>query len=412
MSNPSMVRSIQVLTVFSAALAGYLVQVSPLGSIAAFVFAAVSLIVLLLRPAVGGASDGKATSRSAESVPAQVDSSEVRRSQEEATTRAELVAAKDSLDKIHGELKILADGISLAVSRTPFLRALLRLVTNKSEEAVFDLMERFMAVSGELGSVLSRAETVRSQVDGSAGGSVSAVVDEARSASRAEAEVLRTFIAGSKDTAKSTERMRELVEGSMEMLRDIEDVSERSRLIAFNLAVEAARIGRQGQGIKVIVNELSSINDKIIAFSKAVAIRLKENRDLGVRIADRLGKETGALADKVENGRIASERTLERLIGTTKSVVDLLDTMTSSFNAARQSMDGMLTSMQFQDITRQQVETVDWALADTTEELGRILAAKGHHEPLDRNVVEDFRRRLEKQAKVQDEKALILEVKV
>jgi len=412
MSNPSMSRSIQVLAVVSAALAGYLVNISPLGAMVAFVVAIVSLVAFLLRPVVGGAADVKVTSRNAEPVPAQVDSSEVRQSEETATTRAELMAALGSIEKIHGEMKILASGISLTVSRTPFLRALLRLVTNKSEEAVFDLMERFMAVSGELGSVLSRAETVRSQVDGSAGGSVSAVVDEARSASRVEAEVMHTFIAGSKDTAKSTERMRELVEGSMEMLRDIEDVSERSRLIAFNLAVEAARIGRQGQGIKVIVNELSNINDKIIAFSKAVAIRLKENRDLGVRIADRLGKETGALADKVEDGRIASERALERLIGTTKSVVDLLDTMTTSFNAARQSMDGMLTSMQFQDITRQQVETVDWALADTTEELVRILATQGRNESMDRNVVEDFRRRLEKQAKVQDEKALILEVKV
>jgi methyl-accepting chemotaxis protein len=365
----------------------------------------------MLRPDRGSGSDDKAVKSDTETLSSPGVSTDAALDEELSVARAELAAAQESLEVLRKTTRSVGDGIRLAVARTPFLRSLLRLVSDKSEAAVFDLMERFMAVSSELGSVLSRAEAVRSQVDGTSGGSVTALVDEARAASTAETEVMRAFIEGSKDTARSTERMRELVEGSLDMLRDIEDVSERSRLIAFNLAVEAARIGRQGQGIKVIVNELSKINDKIIDFSKMVAKRLKENRDLGVMIADRLGKETSILTNRVEEGRVASERALERLIGTTRSVVDLLDTMTVSFSAARQSMDGMLTSMQFQDITRQQVETVDWAVADTSELLVRTLASLDHHEPVDRAMVEQFRRSLLEHAKVQDEKATIMEVK-
>jgi len=407
MHKSSAVRLFPILAVGSAGLSGYLVPGFPLGALAAALVALACMLVLLARPAPDSRTSmvDNDLGRPAPSAQPEIAGAAM------AAQREELSAALASAEKLQGHTISLSRSIRRGLARAPFLRALLRLVTDKSEAAVFDLMERFMAVSGELGSVLSRAEGVRSQVVGSGEGSAAAVVAEARAASSAGEALLRTFLDGSRDTAKSTERMRELVEGSMEMLRDIEDVSECSRLIAFNLAVEAARIGRQGQGIKVIVNELSSINDKIIAFSKSVAIRLKENRDLGVMIADRLGRETGTLAVNVEQGRAASERALERLIGTTRSVVELLDTMTTSFDSARQSMDGMLTSMQFQDITRQQVETVDWAVADMSNDLEAALAAVGYTESLDRKALEDFRRRLLEQAKVQDEKAMILEVK-
>jgi methyl-accepting chemotaxis protein len=411
MSTLFMARSLQILVMASAALAGYLFQIFPLGALAASLVAVFSLLILFLKPCAGTRSSASGTVPDAGNLLEPLDPLDDRSAEGVASSTLDLAKALELAEASRREAGSLAIGVSQAVARTPYLRALLRLVTDKSEAAVFDLMERFTSVSDELGTVLSRAEAVRSKVDGSAESSVSVVVAEARAASSAEAEVMRTFINGSKDTAKSTERMRELVEGSMEMLRDIEDVSERSRLIAFNLAVEAARIGSQGQGIKVIVNELSNINDKIISFSKAVALRLKENRDLGVMIADRLGKETGILADKVEDGRVASERSLEHLISTTKSVVELLDTMTASFSAARQSMDGMLTSMQFQDITRQQVETVEWAVTDTSNVLGKLIEATGYEQSADKDGIEEFRRRLLQQAKVEDEKALILEVK-
>ncbi len=140
---------LQVLSVVSAGLAGYLVQVFP---------------------------------------------SETRQMEKTTTTRLELAMALESAEKLHSQTMSLASGISQLVSRTPFLRALLCHVTDKSEAAVFDLMERFMAVSRALGSVLSRVEAVRSKVDGSAEGSVSAVVAAAWAASSAEAVVMHAFI--------------------------------------------------------------------------------------------------------------------------------------------------------------------------------------------------------------------------
>jgi methyl-accepting chemotaxis protein len=409
---------LSVLAATLSAIAGYTARLLPLLALfcALLSLAMIVVILILARRGMGKAADHPAIVDSWPVVVADNNAaSDVGLAKRLSEAEVSSAQAVDSAAQAKSQVLMVTKGIAMVLSRTPMMRALLRLVSDKSEAAVFDLIERFMAVSNQMGNVLSKADSVRSQVIGGSDGAVSAIVVDARTAAAAEGEMVKSLLSDSKATAKSTERMRELVEGSMDMLKDIEDVSERSRLIAFNLAVEAARIGRQGQGIKVIVNELSNINDKIIEFSKAVALRLKENRDLGVMIADRLNRETSLLAVKVKDGREASERALERLIATTNAVVGLLDTMTVSFDEARRTMDGMLTSMQFQDITRQQVETIDWVVADTSarlDELMQTLDIRLAAEQAIYSEMKDFRQRLLQQAKVQDEKALIAEVRI
>jgi methyl-accepting chemotaxis protein len=324
-----------------------------------------------------------------------------------AAAEARLAELSERLSGLDAELRRLVALHGQIYARAPLHDRLLALVADKSEAAAFALMDEVGAISSRLSATLAEANGFQKKLE--AEGSVGEIVASAREAAGGEMKSAEELLRSSKDIVAATRRMRELVEGSMGMLKDIEDVSERSRLIAFNLAVEAARIGRHGLGIKVIVNELSHINDKIIEFSKTAAARLAENRDLGVRIADEVERGIAEVAARIHEGSAASERALERLIAGAEGMGRLVASLSSAFAEARDSVDAMLVSLQFQDITRQQLETVRWSLSDAAE---RQRAAVGDDE-LRRaagEAAKEFKDMIYAKAKVQDEKALILEV--
>lgn len=324
-----------------------------------------------------------------------------------AASEARLAELTERLTGLDAELRGLVALHGQLYARAPLHDRLLALVAEKSEAAAFALMDEAGAISSRLSATLAEANGFQKKLE--ADGSVGDIVAGAREAAGGEMKSAEELLRSSKDIVAATRRMRELVEGSMGMLKDIEDVSERSRLIAFNLAVEAARIGRHGLGIKVIVNELSHINDKIIDFSKTAAARLAENRDLGVRIADEVERGIAEVAARIHEGSSASERALERLIAGAEGMGRLVASLSSAFAEARDSVDAMLVSLQFQDITRQQLETVRWSLSDAAE---RQRAAVGDDE-LRRaagEAAKEFKDMIYAKAKVQDEKALILEV--
>lgn len=324
-----------------------------------------------------------------------------------ASAEARLAELTERLKGLDAELRDLVALHGQLYARAPLHDRLLALVADKSEAAAFALMDEVGAISSRLSATLAEANGFQKQLE--ADGSVREIVAGAREAAGGERKSAEELLRSSKDIVAATRRMRELVEGSMGMLKDIEDVSERSRLIAFNLAVEAARIGRHGLGIKVIVNELSHINDKIIDFSKTAAARLAENRDLGVKIADEVERGIAEVAARIHEGSAASERALERLIAGAEGMGRLISSLSSAFAEARDSVDAMLVSLQFQDITRQQLETVRWSLSDAAERQ-RAALGDGELRRAAGETSEEFKDMIYAKAKVQDEKALILEV--
>lgn len=331
-----------------------------------------------------------------------------------ASVPVEVLPAAGDCDGADTEFRELAEPLASAlraeVSHLPFLRAILDLTVSKSEKAVFETVDQLCRISDELRLVLERAGTVEEKINKD--GSLETVAGETRSAAASETQTVRDLINSAQDIAVATERMKELVESSMNMLKDIEEVSERSQLIAFNLAIEAARIGKSGLGIKVIVNELRSLNSRIIDFSRNAAGRLKENRDLGVSIAEQMDSGIRALALKIKDGRDSSERAIEKLIASATGLDELLLTMKESFAKSRTGMDSVLVSMQFQDIIRQQIDTARWIFEEDAREAHKKINDLKFDARPDRTETETFRRKLLGRAKVQDEKNAIMGVSV
>ncbi|MBN2873606.1 MAG: hypothetical protein JXM71_00800, partial [Spirochaetales bacterium] len=158
--------------------------------------------------------------------------------------------------------------------RLRFADAVLAKVPEQTEEAVFSLIERLVAIRDESARTAKISSATDASADGTGQPGTNEILALAESA-RATIQVVRAALVNmrqhDKSAATGLAALGKELNSGMELLAGIEEITERSRLIAINMAIEAARIGSQGNGFKVIVNELRKLNDKIADFSKQVA---------------------------------------------------------------------------------------------------------------------------------------------
>jgi methyl-accepting chemotaxis protein len=203
------------------------------------------------------------------------------------------------------------------------------------------------------------------------------------------------------------------LESGMDLLKSIEEITERSRLIAFNMAVEAARIGEKGRGFKVIVGELRKLNDMTADFSGQVAELLGRFRDYNASIVGRLAEETDRVSRDVAGGMEAAERAVESLIAASGTADSFAHEIAALAVVIDSDLDGVLESLQFQDITRQMIEGSNAMLDEASADIDASLTAIGRLEAARRNVIllESIRKTLLARSKTRGEKEAIMEVK-
>ena len=156
-----------------------------------------------------------------------------------------------------------------ALRRLRFAVAVLAKVPVKTEEAAFALMERLVALRDQSAKAADAAQTAESGTNDS--GAISALAAGARSTIASVRSALLEMKRHDREASKGLQSLGQELKSGIELLAGIEEITERSKLIAFNMAIEAARMGEKGRGFKVIVGELRALNDRTAGFSKQVS---------------------------------------------------------------------------------------------------------------------------------------------
>lgn len=154
--------------------------------------------------------------------------------------------------------------------------------------------------------------------------------------------------------------------GLLDLLKEI---SDQTNLLALNAAIEAARAGEHGRGFAIVADEVR----KLSAQSEKAATRvgdamLQMAREIETKFDVKLkrqgtGKESALLANLESQLANLGERYSE-LDGLSNRILDSVGI--SSQNVSREVME-LLAGVQFQDITRQQIETVMRTLREMDE---------------------------------------------
>lgn len=290
-----------------------------------------------------------------------------------------------------------------------FAESVLSKVPAETEAAAFALMDRIITIRDSADKARQSAIT--------SGGSTATddtIVTLTENARQTIADV-RSALANMRkhDRGAETElqSLGKEISGGMAQLAEIGEITERSRLIAFNMAIEAARIGSKGNGFKVIVNELRDLNDRTAVFSKRVSELLGRFKDFTDSLARKSSKESSSLAMEVERGIHDEEKTIESLMAVSHACLDMSGDIEQVVNSVNKDLDGILESLQFQDITRQIVEGAQAIIKNVQGELEKLASTDGcgQGRTPDQAEIRDMRARLVAASHTRAEKEAIQE---
>lgn len=320
-------------------------------------------------------------------------------------------AAAQEMEKLRECLRSINEARRLL----PFLRSIIAAVPGKTEEAAFRLLEKFELVKKLTTEAAVEAEALDSQADN---GSLEEKVAEMSATSRRSLENERAavteMVALNRNNAKELKDMGGEISSGLELLKGIEDISQKSHLIALNLSVEAAHIGSQGLGFKVIATELRSLNAQTGEFSQKVAALLDSLKRRSATIIGQMAEKSESVVAEAEKGMALAAQAVESLIAASAASHEYSARIAQKALRVNEAMDGVLESLQFQDITRQMLEGAG-QIAQELEPLMRGAmyesASRDGDSAEERERLETLRARLLSRAKTKGEKEAIMEVK-
>ena len=144
----------------------------------------------------------------------------------------------------------------------------------------------------------------------------------------------------------------------------IQDIAAQTNLLALNAAIEAARAGETGRGFAVVADEVRKLSAAVA--TAAVQVQAGISRvatSIDQEFADKLSEEN-VQRERASLGEIS--RQLEELGDSVHRSIRQEAEAIAAVKESTEKLDGMfcniLSSMQFQDIARQQIEQVQSGL--------------------------------------------------
>jgi methyl-accepting chemotaxis protein len=309
-----------------------------------------------------------------------------------------------------------AEALEDALNVLPVARRVVGAVPAKTEEATMALITRFEGVRELSSRAAAASKEALSHIEGGdSSASFQTRAVQTKEAIEAERKAVSGIVANNRENARKLQAMSKDLESGIQLIQGIEEITERSRLIAFNMAVEAAHIGEKGRGFKVIVNELRSLNDRTVDFSRQVRDLLGRYREYNAALVAGMAEHSERLSGEVLDVMRNAGGAVESLIESAATTQDLSTRLAGLVVEMDRDLDGVLEALQFQDVTRQMLEGAMAIIADAEERLGRtapLLAGLGERDQREAAArLEAIRGAYIARAKTKDEKTAIMEVR-
>lgn len=155
----------------------------------------------------------------------------------------------------------------------------------------------------------------------------------------------------------------------------LKDISDQTNLLALNAAIEAARAGESGRGFAVVADEVRKLSTQSEKAANQIGQAIVQmSRSIETQFSEKLSRQAHA----VEEGLL---KRLDIQLSSLSDSYRLLDHMnrhileevSSNSNVVAGKILELLANIQFQDITRQQIEHVIKVINDTDDYIKKLL---------------------------------------
>jgi methyl-accepting chemotaxis protein len=173
--------------------------------------------------------------------------------------------------------------------------------------------------------------------------------------------LLKRFVdrqqADAQDGAEQRSKVVAETQGVQNLLENVDAIARQTRMLSFNVSIEAAHAGDFGRGFSVIGDEIRKLASEVQELSKAVRERVET---LTETITKNLQQESEQ-REQAEHDAVAKiAETLSALSGNLMTLVthqrDTLSKVESENESIAQPVMDAMGNIQFQDIVRQQLK--------------------------------------------------------
>lgn len=243
------------------------------------------------------------------------------------------------------------------------VRGQLGTVVSETEKAAFDIAGQLQATDGVVSSLttLVNATTVES---GALLAKTTSRVQDSRALIATLDDHVKERTAAAQTERQNVEQMTKRARSLGDLVQLIRGISLQTKLLALNAAIEAAHVGAAGRGFAVVATEVR----KLSAATDAAVAQLNDGIQAMVQSIESHFREKMA-HDQVEAEQKALQSFALQLDGLGESCQEVTDheiRVLAEIGACSEQLSQMflnaLSSVQFQDVTRQQIEQVIGAL--------------------------------------------------
>jgi methyl-accepting chemotaxis protein len=220
---------------------------------------------------------------------------------------------------------------------------------------IYEKAQEHLKESNEIANQFSGNKS--SGFDGEARSSLSGVINEALQLLADMTAMLEENGRLNKEYSSSASQILEHTASINKITEDIQYISDQTNLLALNAAIEAARAGEHGRGFGVVAEEVRKLSDRTNQASNDIT-------QIVARVNDSVQQISNSLTMNIEKTKAKKEvvdEAVRTLVQTVKESTEifkkLVQSSVHSSESVAQNIDQIVLSLQFQDITRQQIQT-------------------------------------------------------
>lgn len=236
---------------------------------------------------------------------------------------------------------------------------------------IYDKAQEHLAESNEISKQFSGGSNHDSSFDGK---SLSSVLNSSLSLLRDMTNMLNENSELNVEYSHSIEAILENTATINKITEDIQYISDLTNLLALNAAIEAARAGEHGRGFSVVAEEVRKLSDRTNQASNDITQIVGKVNDSVQAISNSLT----ANLEKTQNKKDAVDHAVGTLMNSARASTEVFSKLVEgsvvSSESVAHNIDQIILSLQFQDITKQEIEAAVLPLSQIRDLAGQMVS--------------------------------------